>query len=211
MHSVRVETRRLAALALPVAATQVSTMLLGVVDTLMLGRFSIEALSAASLANVWVWGTLHFAMGILFGIDPIVAQAHGAGDGGRAAFALQRGLVLSLLLSLPLAGLWAGTEEFLRAMGQGPALAAAFQVFDGVQVVACGVLRGMGRTRPAAVFNGIGYWLLGLPLGGWLALRADWGLAGIWWGLCGGLAVVASLLVLWIQRRGPARAAVQLA
>jgi len=90
-------------------------------------------------------------------------------------------------------------------------IAAAFQIFDGVQVVACGVLRGMGRTRPAAVFNGISYWLLGIPLGWWLGLRAGWGLAGVWWGLCIGLALVASLLVAWVRYRGPARAAVQLA
>jgi MATE family multidrug resistance protein len=61
------------------------------------------------------------------------------------------------------------------------------------------------------VFNGISYWLLGIPLGGWLGLRAGWGLAGVWWGLCIGLALVASLLVIWIRRRGPARAALQLA
>jgi MATE family multidrug resistance protein len=86
-------------------------------------------------------------------------------------------------------------------------IAAAFQVFDGVQVVGCGVLRGMGRTRPAAVFNLLGYWALGLPLGGWLALRAGHGLAGIWWGLAIGLAIVATSLVAWIHWRGPSRAA----
>ena len=68
-------------------------------------------------------------------------------------------------------------------------IAAAFQIFDGTQVVGCGVLRGMGDTRPAAVYNLVGYWLLGLPIGGWLALRGGWGLAGIWWG--GGKGVMA--------------------
>ena len=86
-------------------------------------------------------------------------------------------------------------------------IAGAFQIFDGTQAVGCGVLRGMGRTRPAAVFNLIGYWALGLPLGGWLALRADQGLAGIWWGLAMGLAIVATSLIGWIHWRGPARAA----
>jgi len=73
--------------------------------------------------------------------------------------------------------------------------------------VGCGVLRGMGRTRPAAVFNFFGYWVLGLPLGGWLGLRAGWGLAGIWWGLASGLAFVAILLVAWVRFRGPASTA----
>jgi MATE family multidrug resistance protein len=83
-------------------------------------------------------------------------------------------------------------------------IAAAFQIFDGVQVVGCGVLRGMGRTRPAAIFNLISYWLIGIPLGAWLGLRAGFGLSGIWWGLCLGLAVVATLLVIWLRLRGPA-------
>jgi MATE family multidrug resistance protein len=85
-------------------------------------------------------------------------------------------------------------------------IAAAFQIFDGTQVVGCGVLRGMGRTRPAAVFNLISYWLVGIPLGAWLALPMGWGLAGVWWGLCIGLASVAALLVAFIRWRGPARA-----
>ena len=80
-----------------------------------------------------------------------------------------------------------------------------FQVFDGTQVVGCGVLRGMGRTRPAAWFNLLGYWVIGLPLGGWLALRAGFGLDGIWWGLAIGLAIVSGGLVAWIHRRGPAQ------
>jgi MATE family multidrug resistance protein len=82
-------------------------------------------------------------------------------------------------------------------------IAAAFQIFDGVQVVGCGILRGMGRSRPVAWFNLLAYWGLGLPLGAWLVLRQGWGLAGIWWGLCLGLAVVASSLVAWIRARGP--------
>ena len=51
-------------------------------------------------------------------------------------------------------------------------IAGAFQIFDGTQVVGCGVLRGMGRTRPAMVFNLVSYWVLGLPIGSWLALAA---------------------------------------
>ena len=84
-------------------------------------------------------------------------------------------------------------------------IAAAFQLFDGAQVAGCGVLRGMGRTRPAAIFNLISYWVLGLPIGAWLGLRAGFGLAGIWWGLCLGLAVVATLLIGYVQFRGPRR------
>jgi MATE family multidrug resistance protein len=85
-------------------------------------------------------------------------------------------------------------------------IAALFQISDGVQVVGCGILRGMGRTRPAAWFNLLGYWLLGLPLGAWLGLRAGLGLAGVWWGLCLGLTFVAVSLVAWVARLGPRHA-----
>lgn len=441
MSPLRAEIRKMTALGVPVAATQLSTMLLGFVDTVMVGRVSVEAIGAASLANVWVFGTLMFAGGVLFGLDPIVAQAHGSGDGPRAGRALQTGVALALLLSIPVGLLWTQTETFLLLAGQEPELArmahaytvvqipgipfflvysalrqylqgreymrpalwvilaanvfnvifnwalifgnlgmpalglvgagiatsltrvvacaglitltigyrlhagawvpwtwesfrprrirrlaalglplgiqialeiwafsgasllagllgtvplaahtivlnmaalsfmlplgisqgaatrvgnligagdpegaqraawvsiamgagvmavaacvfvslrawlpriytpdvdviaacaailpiaAAFQIFDGTQVVGCGVLRGMGRTRPAMVFNLVSYWILGLPIGAWLALRRGWGLAGIWWGLALGLGVVATLLVVFVRTRGPA-------
>ena len=84
-------------------------------------------------------------------------------------------------------------------------IAAAFQLFDGTQVVGGGVLRGMGSTRPAAFFNLVGYYFLSLPLAGWMTFSRGWGLAGLWWGLVLGLATVATMLVVWIHRRGPAR------
>ena len=51
------------------------------------------------------------ANGVIFGIDPIVSQAHGAGDGARAALALQRGVALALGFSIPVALPWLFTEE----------------------------------------------------------------------------------------------------
>jgi MATE family multidrug resistance protein len=83
-------------------------------------------------------------------------------------------------------------------------IAGAFQLFDGVQVVGGGILRGMGRTRPAAVFNFIGYYVLALPCSFWLAFHLEWGVQGLWWAMCVGLGAVAVLLVVWIHYRGPA-------
>ncbi|MCP5044767.1 MAG: hypothetical protein GY944_27370, partial [bacterium] len=100
-------------------------------------------------------------------------------------------------LYTPDAGIIAGASAILP-------IAAAFQVCDGTQAVGCGILRSMGRTLPAAGFNLLGYWVLGLPIGFWLARAKGFGLSGIWWGWVIGLAVVAISLVLWIGRRGPA-------
>ncbi len=435
------ELRTLVRLALPIVVTQLGTMTLGVVDALMVGRLGATALGATALGNVWVMGTMVLGMGVMLGLDPIITQAHGAGDLPRQGLALQRGLVLAMLLSAPIAGLWWMTEATLLAFGQTPELAAlagayvdvqipsipaflgffalrqylqgrgvvrpamwvilganlvniaanevlifgglgipalgvegaggattltrfvllialaaairglrlhegawprwsraafdpaglreilfygipvgvqlglemwafqattilagwvdevalaahtialnmaslsfmvplgigmaavtrvgnligarrfteaqraawiaigvgglvsfiaatlfillseeiaglysddlevvaaaaallpiaaCFQLFDGVQVVGGGILRGMGRTRPAAAFNLVGYYVLGLPLAVWLTFEVGLGVGGLWWGLTCALGVIAGLVLLWLRSRGPA-------
>jgi MATE family multidrug resistance protein len=443
-HATTREVRRLVALGGPAALTQVGAMLLGVVDTIMVGRLGVHDLDAASLGNVWLMGSLILGMGLMFGLDPILAPAHGARDGERVGVTLQQGLVMAVLGSVPIALAWLFTAPALSLLGQSPALAAtahdyvlvqipsippflaflalrqylqcrgvvmpalwitvlangfnafanwvlifghlgfpelglvgagiatamtrvfmlvglvavtllarlhegawvpwsrralhgsdlgriarfglpvavqygletwafqmstliagrlgekqlaahtivlnlaslafmmplglsigaavrvgnligagereraqhaahvalglgaavmllsatafvglrwilptlytgdtaviavaasilpiaaAFQLFDGVQAVGGGILRGMGNTVPAAVFNLVGYYALALPLAVWLTFPLALGLTGIWWGLALGLALVATSLVVWVVRRGPARQA----
>lgn len=80
-------------------------------------------------------------------------------------------------------------------------VAALFQLFDGVQVVAAGVLRGSGDTRTPMLSNLIGHWCLGLPVGYLLCFHRGWGITGLWVGLCIGLmAVAVVLLVVWSFR-----------
>ncbi|MCG8461943.1 MAG: MATE family efflux transporter [Holophagales bacterium] len=78
-------------------------------------------------------------------------------------------------------------------------IAAAFQIFDGLQVVGAGVLRGAADTRIPAAIAFVGYWLLGLPLGLALGFEAGLGPRGLWWGLTLGLASVAVLFLLRIR------------
>ncbi|MEO8198079.1 MAG: MATE family efflux transporter [Thermoanaerobaculia bacterium] len=436
------EVRRLTQLATPVALTQLSSMLLWTIDLLMVGRIDVLSLNAVSLGRIWVMGTSICAMGLIFGLDAIASQAHGARDRERLGEVLLHAGVLALVVSVPLGALWFATGPLLAALGQdaaivalahryvvvqipalpcfllfvmlkqylqargivrpamwvsfaacafnavvnwllifghlglprmgavgagvatavteammlvtllfvirryrlqrgaatvldlarlkvkglteivrlgfpvavmlaleywafaisslwagwlGPAelaahsivlnlasitymvplgiglgastrvgnligagdpraaqraawvafalgggvmalfallfiagrtvipqwftfdptvvalaatllpIVAAFELFDGLQVVGSGVLRGMGRTRPAALFNLVGYYALGLPLAAWLGRPESMGLVGIWWGLALGLAVVAGLSVAWVGLRGPAR------
>ena len=450
---MRDEIKSLLRLAIPAALTQLGAMMLGIVDTIMVGRLGVAQLDAAALGNLIGIGTLIFGMGCIFGMDPIATQAHGAGNGARVGRTLQRGLVIAVLIAIPIMVTWTVAAPALLLLGQDPALsqaagdylalqvfsvapflafqaqrqylqargivapglwvvlfanlfniaanwalifghlglpamglegagiatacsrvlqcllmalwirvrqlhvgawapwsravlqvrglreilgygipigvqyglemwafqgasllagllgegplaahiivlnlasmsfmlplgvsiaaatrvgnligaghhdaaqraawvalavggavmsasavmfvagrfvlpsvftsdtevlalcasllpiAAAFQLFDGVQVVGGGILRGMGDTRPVVVFNAVGYYLLALPLAAVLALKFDAGVAGLWWGLAAGLAVVAVCLVVWIAHRGPAhrgrgRAAVALA
>ena len=102
MSPLRSELRKLMSLALPAMGAQVGIMLMGTVDTVMVARLSVDALAAAAIANAWIYGWLLFGQGVVFGIDPIVTQAHGAGHGERVALAFQRGVVLALAISLPI-------------------------------------------------------------------------------------------------------------
>jgi multidrug resistance protein, MATE family len=77
-------------------------------------------------------------------------------------------------------------------------VAAVFQLFDGMQVVATGALRGTGNTRTAMLANLIGYWVIGLPLGAWLCFKLKLGAVGMWMGLCLSLMIIGvALAVVW--------------
>jgi MATE family multidrug resistance protein len=92
------------------------------------------------------------------------------------------------------AGVIALAVGFLR-------VAAAFQLFDGAQVIGAGMLRGLHDTRWPLVFAAFGYWGVGLGIGSWLAFGADWKGIGIWIGLASGLAAVAILMLArWSMR-----------
>ncbi|AXC14908.1 hypothetical protein ACPOL_5660 [Acidisarcina polymorpha] len=76
------------------------------------------------------------------------------------------------------------------------ALAAVFQIFDGIQTVATGALRGLGHTKMPMIFNLLGYWAIGLPLGYFLCFHAKLGIYGVWIGLTLSLMFIASLVLL---------------
>ena len=82
-------------------------------------------------------------------------------------------------------------------------IAALFQVFDGMQVIAAGALRGYRDTMVPMLLAGFGYWGAGFG-GGWLlAFPLGFGPAGLWWGLALGLAVVAILLTVRLHLLAP--------
>jgi MATE family multidrug resistance protein len=90
-----------------------------------------------------------------------------------------------------------------QVMAVGPGLlllAGAFQIFDGIQTVSTGALRGLGETRAPMVANLVGYWVLGLPLGLTLCFVLKWGIYGLWIGLTLALIVIASTLLLRWKR-----------
>jgi MATE family multidrug resistance protein len=119
-------------------------------------------------------------------------------------------LSASLFSTFPaaLAGLYTKDPAVLTIAVLLLPVAGTFQLFDGLQAVGFGVLRGLADVRVPALINILAYWLLGLPLGWALAFPAGLGARGLWVGLVVSLALVALSLssrIAWLHRRGVRR------
>ena len=131
---------------------------------------------------------------------------------GWTSFALGAGFMASCgavfaLFPAPLARAFTPDAAVVAMAATLLPIAAVFQVFDGLQAVGFGVLRGTGDTRFPLVINLIGYYVVGLPVGWLLTFRLGAGPRGLWVGLCTALFLVASLLVgrVWTRFRGEIR------
>jgi MATE family multidrug resistance protein len=117
-------------------------------------------------------------------------------------WSIPRQLVTLFLKDVPANAVAIGLAvSFLR-------VAVAFQLVDGAQVIGAGMLRGLHDTRWPLLFALVGYWVVGLGIGAWLAFGEDWQGVGIWVGLASGLAAVASLMLtrwVWRDRLGLTR------
>jgi len=132
------------------------------------------------------------------GDRPGLGRAVGVGLGVGASIAVLTATVFTLLPG-PLAGIYTRDAAVLALAVSLLPLAAAFQLFDALQVVGLGVLRGRGDTRFPALASLLGFWVLGLPLGGWLALPGGMGARGIWIGLVVGLTIMCTVVLLRIR------------
>jgi MATE family multidrug resistance protein len=177
--------------------------------TLSVGWLTPVALATHQIALNYASVTYMVPLGIAAAAAVSVGHAVGAGDPARARRAgwLAIGLGVAFMLCAAVVFFLAPrplVELFTRdpqVLAVGPGLlwiAAAFQVFDGVQTVCTGALRGLGETRAPMLANLVGYWVLGLPLGMTLCFVFRWGVYGMWIGLTLALVVIAfTLLIRW--------------
>ncbi len=177
--------------------------------TFSAGYLTPVALATHSIALNYASITYMVPLGVSAAAAVSVGHAVGADDPERARragwLALGLGTCFMLLAAVvflvapkPLIALYTRDP---RVLAVGPSLlwvAAAFQIFDGIQTVSTGALRGLGETRIPMFANLVGYWVLGLPLGLTLCFVLHWGIYGMWIGLTLALVVIAlTLLLRW--------------
>lgn len=204
-------------IGLPIGVTFGFEMLVFNAAVILMGLISAEALAAHAIAVQIASLTFMVPMGLAQAATVRVGLAVGRGDrkaAGRAGWvALALGTTFmatmaAVMLTAPQAivalFLHDGSAETRRVAELAVgflAVAALFQVVDGAQVIGQGCLRGLKDTRAPMLYAGVGYWVLGLPIGATLAFAGGFGGLGLWIGLASGLSVVAVLLVARWKRR----------
>jgi MATE family multidrug resistance protein len=184
-------------LLLEIGAFATATFLIGKLGAVQLAGHQI-ALNVASF-------TYMVPLGIGSAAAVRVGHAMGARDADGAARAGWMALLLAalfmscsgvvlFLFARPIARIYTPESDVIRAGATLLLVAAVFQLFDGLQVVATGALRGAGNTRIPMLANLVGYWVLGLPLGAFLCFRLKMGALGMWVGLCLALVLIGSVL-----------------
>lgn len=181
----------------------------GVIATiaLLMGWLGTAYVAAHQIAMTLASVTYMVPLGVSMAAGVLVAHAVGRGDMPAMRRAAVAGLLVGvgfmavagiafIATPLLLASPFTQNEIVLGIAVSLLPIAGVFQIFDGVQVVSLGILRGIGDTRIPVLASIVGYWCLGLPASLWLAFRTNTGAAGLWWGLVVGLGIVAVFLGL---------------
>ncbi len=149
--------------------------------------------------------TFIISLGIANATTVRVGHAVGSGDWQRARGAGVVGMLFSLAMMScsalgflvfgeDIAGLITMDQQVIHLAGELLMIAAAFQLFDGLQVTAAAALRGAGLTKIPLYSAIISHWGVGLPLALLMAFYVGLEVHGLWWGLCGGLCTAAFIL-----------------
>lgn len=116
--------KRTLILGLPLIGSQLGQMLVGVTDTLMLGRYSVEALAAVTISSTLFFTLFLFGSGFAFACLPMAASALGQNDETQVRRVVRMGIWLSVLTACLILPLFYRAESVLLAIGQLPEVAA---------------------------------------------------------------------------------------
>jgi MATE family multidrug resistance protein len=204
--------RRLILLGLPAAGHVTLEVGVFAAATALAGRLAPSSLAAHQIAINFASVTFMVPLGVASAGAVRVGHAVGRRDAAGAARSgwtallfgvLFMGTAAATFLVIPRALIGAFTrDQSVLAIGVSLLMVAAiFQLFDGLQGVATGVLRGLGDTRSPVFWNLAGHWCIGLPLGYTLCFAGGMDVIGLWWGLSTGLIICGiGLLIVWTRR-----------
>jgi MATE family multidrug resistance protein len=207
LHTGRV--RRLIVLGLPAGTQMLLEVGVFAAATALAGRVSATSLAAHQIAINMAALTFMIPFGLASAAAVRVGHAigrkdpHGAMSAGWTAIALGVSFMAAaalVFLIVPATLMRAFTDD-VAVIHLGVRLlfvAAVFQLFDGLQGVTTGALRGLADTRTAMLWNLGGHWFVGLPLAYLLCFQLNYGVVGLWWGLSTGLMICGvSLIIAW--------------
>lgn len=204
--------RRLLVLGLPAACQLTLEVGAFAAATALAGRLNPVSLAAHQIAINYAALTFMVPLGISSAGAVRVGHAVGRRDARGAARAGWTALLFAVLFMTVAAAVFLlMPRTLLRAFTSDAGvlevgvtllfIAAIFQLFDGVQGVATGALRGLGDTRTPMLWNLGGHWGVGLPSGYLLCFTLGFGVIGLWWGLSAGLMICGvALLAVWTRR-----------
>jgi len=204
--------RRLLSLGLPAASQMGAEVGVFALATAMSGMLDPISSAAHQIALNMAGVAFMIPLGLGSAGAVRVGHAVGARDRQRASAAGWTAILIGILFTIfaaavfvlvprQLIGLFSKNADVLSVGTSLLFLAAVFQLFDGIQGVITGTLRGLGDTRTPMIVNLVAHWLLGLPTSYVLCFVIGWGVYGLWIGLSLGLIVVGVVLLgVWIVR-----------
>ncbi|MDQ0463359.1 MATE family multidrug resistance protein [Caulobacter ginsengisoli] len=202
-------------LGLPMGLAMIFEAMLFNTMTLVMGSFGMTPVAAHQITLNVASITFMIPLGIGMAATVRVGLAAGRNDmvGARRAgftaavmatgFAAVCGLIMALF-GRQIASLYVGVPEIIELTATLLIVAAAFQVFDSLQVVGVLSLRGLKDARASMILAGVSYWLAGAPVSIGLGVLLGWRGLGVWIGLAFGLAVAAAAMgarFMWLTRR----------
>jgi MATE family multidrug resistance protein len=203
--------RRLLQLGWPAASQMLFEVGAFSVATLLAGRLSPDILAAHQIVLNSASLTYMVPLGVSAAAAITVGHAVGAGDRARARRGGSMAIVIGAIfmamaatafLTIPRVLIHVYTHD-LQTVAVGVrllAVAAVFQIFDGIQGIGTGALRGLGKTRGPMLINLVAYGVIGLPVGYVFCFKTPLGIYGLWSGLTLALIFAAGLvLALWLK------------
>jgi MATE family multidrug resistance protein len=161
VRDYKIELRELIRLATPLAAAQAGTTLMGLVDVAVLGRLGAAELAGSGLANAIFFAFSVMGMGMVMGVDPLIAQAIGAGDRTRARHVLWQGIWLGLVVAAVLTLILIGATLLLPYIGAKQELVSPARIYLVIRLTSVvphllyfvmrAYLQAQGVTRPLLV------------------------------------------------------------